>query len=1078
MKSPMTKIETRPVKGDQAQIPYRYVPVNQFTPLSNTNWLFVDSTAATWSVAEDNPWKCSASARAMRRDTGAGEETIQVNVELVSFDQNIFRVFFDNQGSPDPKVHGPVTQNDLDAIRQKEIDGGAPEKPFQIEGATLTFSTADLQVSFEGEFACTVKDHEGNVICQDANDSNGNNLGGTFVDATYGQASAFAKVITPGTDHQYGVGEVNVNVDGKDGYYVVGKSGLSMTNFNYDQITYVHPELLPQGYGLDESLPNYYFPMYFSAPWCINVSNQGTPSQHAYGIYLDNVAQTYVNTGDTQFGEGVGNENTLYFGSQSGLVDYYFIYGKPRNYTGQANGYRQGPMEVVLGLAYLCQNSAAPGFARFAAMPPKYIFGYFQGIYGAIGVNENAYPSDDPTIDNAIFFDDVLKGYQDAAMPLEGFAVDIDVQDTYKVFTINSRFFIDGDREGKSIFQWAHDQGLVTQTNITCFIKDSENDYDVLASLVSSGLYTNNKGADGTEFKNDGFGPQDAYCGQLQYGENEKVTAIFPDWGKSGAGAWWGPNYEALIGKGLDFVWQDMTTPSMDSHVIGNDVTDDQFDPTEIAKANTGNEADADAAAYAETFNWRSYHPQLLVTDPRFGADAKRSFAEVRNQHAYLLCEATYENAVSKSEFSKFQRSYIIARGGQIGSQHFGGLWMGDNQSDWIHLNLMVPMIVSMNMSGMSVVGADIGGFAQFGDTNTHVDPELLCRWVHAGCLLPWFRNHYDRYISLDPSTSDDPKQWKPKGHGKAFQELYNDAFGDYRSSMKMALELRYRWQEVFYTASYRYASSGEPMVKAMCMWYDDPGIDYGKYPELNSQFLLGGNDGLQIMAAPVLTKSQTGRKIYFPANANWFPYYLGGDTGNLDKYQPGGASVQVNVPTDEFAVYVREGAIIPTRYTLDGSVKSVNSYTTSDPLVMDIFGAVDGTAQGLCYLDDGGLTRDAETQDKYAGIAVGLEEIDDASASYAVGYVGPGYEWAGDIFLRLRAVGNVNAVSANSMSIPISDASSRGDFFNRNIGEAYYWKDSETGSVWIRLPASAFEHEATRVLISCGDKINVAQPI
>lgn len=958
------------------------------------------------------------------------------------------------------------------------MDGGAPEKPFQIDGATLTFSTADLQVSFEGQFVCTVKDHKGNIICQDAKDSKGNNLGGTFVDSSQGQASALAKVIAPETDRQYGVGEVNVNVGGSDGYYVVGKSGLSMTNFNYDQITYKHPELLPQGYGLDGSLPNYYFPMYFSAPWCINVSSQGTPSQRAYGIYLDNVAQTYVNTGDKRFGDEVGNENTLYLGSQSGLVDYYFIYGKPRNYTGQAGGYRQGPMEVVLGLAYLCQNSAAPGFAKFAAMPPKYIFGYFQGIYGAIGVSENAYPSGDPTIDNAIFFDDVLKGYQDAAMPLEGFAVDIDVQDTYKVFTINSRFFIDGDRDGKSIFQWAHDQGLVTQTNITCFIKDSESDYDVLKSLVGSGLYTNNKGADGTEFKNDGFGPQDAYCGQLQYGENEKVTAIFPDWGKSGTGAWWGPNYEALIGKGLDFVWQDMTTPSMDSHVIGNDVTDDQFDSAEIAKANAGNEADADAAAYAAKFNWRSYHPQLLVTDPRFGADTKRSFAEVRNQHAYLLCEATYENAVSKGEFSKFQRSYIIARGGQIGSQHFGGLWMGDNQSNWSDLNLMVPMIVSMNMSGMSVVGADIGGFAQFGNTGTHVDPELLCRWVHAGCLLPWFRNHYDRYISLDPSTSDDPKQWKPKGHGKEFQELYNDAFGDYRSSMKSALELRYRWQEVLYTASFRYASSGEPMVKAMCMWYDDPGIDYGKYPELNSQFLLGGNDGLQIMAAPVLTEAQTSRKIYFPANANWFPYYLGGDTGNLNKYQPGGASVEVSVPTDQFAVYVREGAILPTRYTLDGSAKSVNSYTTGDPLVMDIFGAVDGTTQGICYLDDGGVTRDAETQDKYSGIAVAVQDIDDSSVTYAVAYVGPGYGWAGDIFLRLRAVGQVNAVSANGMSIPISDATSRGDFFNQDIGATYYWRDTETGSVWVRLPASVFESKTAYVLISCDDKINVAQPL
>lgn len=1070
MNSRSAQVRTSP----KTTLPYRYVPVNQFTPLSNTNWLFVNTGSTAWTIDADNPWKCSIAGNADPRGSGGSASQIQIFVELVSYFHNIFRVYFDHQGAPGPKQNGPVTQQNLDSIRQSEIAKGAPEKPFQINGAELKFDTADLAIAFEEQFSCTVRDQEGNVICQDAKDSGGNNLGGTFVDSTFGWASAAAKAINPDSDRQYGVGEVNVNVNGQGGYYVVGKSGLSMTNFNYDQITYAHPELLPQGYGLDGTLPNYYFPMYFSAPWVINVSNQGKPNQCAYGIYLDNIAQSYVNTGDKQFGDSVGNSNVLYVGSQSSLVDYYFVYGKPQTYEA---GIFQGPAEVVKGLAYLCQSTSDPGFAKYAAMPPKYIFGYFQGIYGAIGVNKNAYPSSDPAIENAIFFEDVQQGYQGASMPLEGLAVDIDVQDTYKVFTINSRFFVDGNPQGESIFQWAHDQGLVTQTNITCFVKDSEGDYSVFKSLVASGLYTNNKGADGTEFKTDGFGPADAYCGQLQYGENEKVTAIFPDWGKDGTGAWWGPNYQTLIEKGLDFVWQDMTTPSMDTHVIGNDVTDDGFDLSQLEKANAGNDADPNAAAYAETFNWRSYHPSLLVTDPRFGDGAKRSFAEVRNQHAYLLCQATYVNAVTKSKFTKFQRSYIIARGGQIGSQHFGGLWMGDNQSDWTHLNLMVPMIVSMNMSGMSIVGADIGGFAQAGDTGSHVDPELLCRWVQAGCLLPWFRNHYDRYISLDPSTSDDPTQWKPKGHGKQFQELYNAAYSQYADSMKMALELRYRWQEVLYTAAYLYASSGEPMVKAMCMWYGDSNIDFGIKPELNSQFLLGGLDGMQILAAPVLTESQTSREVYFPAGANWFPYYLEGDTANLNKYQPGGVSASVNVQVNDFAVYVREGAMIPTRYTLDGSVKPINGYAMSDPLVIDIFGAIKDSS-GVCYLDDGGVTRNAETQGEYALLSTAILELDANSASIGATYVNDKYEWQGDIFFRLRAVGKISGITLNGQNVPNSNAQSRGNFFNQYMGKAYYWDDTETGSVWVRVPASSLSEGASVVTIECEDQINVAQPL
>ena len=1054
-------------------LPYRYVPVNQFTPLSDTNWIYITSLR-TWEIDESNPWKCSVMAHPERRDTAQPAEPIRLYVETISYYYNIFRVSFDSAQAPEPKHFGPVTQANLDSIRNAEIANGAPESPFDISDSNLTCRTADLMVTFDGNFVCTVKDGAGTIICQDAHDSKGNNIGGTYVDPDNGFAAAVAKALDPASDRQYGVGEVNVNVDGKNGYYVLGKTGLSMTNFNYDQITYAHPELLPGGHGLDETLPNYYFPMYFSAPWCINVSNQGLPNQRAFGIYLDNVAQTYVNTGDEFFGQDVGNREILYLGSQSSSMDYYFIYGKP-----ESNGtdIRQGPAQVVKGLSYLCQDPTKSGFPKYAAMPPKYVFGYFQGVYGAIGVNKGAYPSGDPVIDNAIFFEDILDGYEQTGMPLEGFAVDIDVQDTYKVFTINDRFFYDGKSEGPSIFEWAHTHGLVTQTNVTCFVKDSEEDYSVFKSLVTGKYYSGNMGADGTKFKTDGFGPEDAYCGQLQYGENEKVTAIFPDWGKNGTGAWWGPNYKALIDKGLDFVWQDMTTPSMDTHVIGNDVTDDTFDLSQLEKANTGEVPDPTAASYAETFNWRSYHPALLVTDPRYGDERKRSFAEVRNQHAYSLCQATYANAVSQGTFSKFQRSYIIARGGQIGSQHFGGLWMGDNQSDWIHLNLMVPMIVSMNMSGVSIVGADIGGFAQVGDTGGHVDPELLCRWVQAGCLLPWFRNHYDRYISLDPSTSDDPKQWKPKGHGKEFQELYNDAYAKFHESMKGAIEMRYRWQEVLYTAAYQYAASGEPMIKAMCMWDGDANIDYDKYPGLNSQFMLGGVDGRQILAAPVLTQSSTDRDVYFPNAANWFPYYLDGDTANLNKYQPGGVSASVRVETEDFAVYVREGAILPTRYTSDGSVKSVNQYTMKDPLVLEIFGAIGGIS-GICYLDDGGVTRDAETQNKYSLLTIAIQDLDTKSASFSIGYSSDEFEWQGDIFLRLRAVGEVTSVTLSGNNVSESIATSRSEFFEQDVGESRYWDDSETGSLWIRIPAESFEKEDAAVSIVCEDAINIAQPL
>ena len=109
-------------------------------------------------------------------------DIVRVYVELISFNFNIFRVYFNYQQVPGPKEYGPVTQQNLDAIRKSEIADGAPENPFRITDAELTFNTANLVVSFAEEFVCTVKDQEGTLICQDARDSNGNNLGGTFVD--------------------------------------------------------------------------------------------------------------------------------------------------------------------------------------------------------------------------------------------------------------------------------------------------------------------------------------------------------------------------------------------------------------------------------------------------------------------------------------------------------------------------------------------------------------------------------------------------------------------------------------------------------------------------------------------------------------------------------------------------------------------------------------------------------------------------------------------------------------------------------------------------------------------------------
>ena len=1074
---------------------YRYIPVNQFTPLSTANWL---TLASVMSGKQDdtNSWRFILTCESGDRSTGGGGSSYILVVEMISYTHNIFRIRFDpsrSSATPPDIVFGPVTQVNLNSIRTEEISNGAPSSNiFQFTNEILKFNTKDLIITIDANCRLTVQDNQGATIHQDAVDSHGWSLGTTFVDPKIGTAVASIKVNRKDDssvkERFYGQGEVNVNVGGASGAYVLGKTGLAMTNFNYDQITYTHPELAPNVNAVpDPSYPNYYFPMYFSAPWIIVVGNQGKSNEYAYGLFLDNASQSYVNTGDEGFGPDVGVKNLFYMGAQSGELDSYFIFGD----TQSNNPVGNRPVDrVVAGLSYLCSNPNQQ-WARMAAMPPKYVFGYFQGVYGAVGVNSGAYPSTYPKIDNAVFFEDVMNGYKTANIPLEGFAVDIDVQDTYKVFTINKRFFFDGDESGNSIFEWAQQNDLVTQTNITCFIKDSDSDYSVYQNLVSQELYTNSGRIDGgTPFKTDGHGPSDAYCGQLQYGENAKITAIFPDWGRSGVAKWWGENYIDLFKSGLNFVWQDMTTPSMDSHIVGNEVTDDSFNLDTIKSANSAAPSPEDTE-YAASFNWRSYHLQVGLTDPRFGDGEKRSFSDLRNQHAFSLCSATYEQGIQATSESRsqFKRSYIIARGGQIGSQQFGGLWMGDNATDWRYLNLMIPMIVSMNISGLSVVGADIGGFAQFGTPKNPDEgegyppsPELLTRWIQAGFLFPWFRNHYDRWIGLDPSTSDDPNQWQKKGHGKPYQELYNPAYNmaasgskSYQDAMREVIELRYRWQEILYTAAYRNVRYGISMIYPMCSWSEDVNIDYDAKPELNTQFLVGFE--LNIMAAPIVDEGRTNRTVYFPVNANWFPYFPGSDDDDIYQYQIGGVSSNVDADVSQVPIYIMKGAILPTRYTFVPENIPINSYTTDDPLVFDIFSAVEGSKAEI-YLDDGGVTTDAENKGIFGILVCQNISTTQKSLKCSLDYAVNNFTWNSCVYLRLRAVGTVTSVTIDGQNISEITASDKYAFFKSGtITNAIYWIDSKSGSVWIRVPElTATDNKS--ITVTCSDTIDRSKPL
>ena len=54
---------------------------------------------------------------------------------------------------------------------------------------------------------------------------------------------------------------------------------------------------------------------------------------------------------------------------------------------------------------------------------------------------------------------------------------------------------------------------------------------------------------------------------------------------------------------------------------------------------------------------------------------------------------------------------------------YVGAVWTGDNTGEWGHLKISLPMLLTLNLVGITLSGADIGGFFK------NPEHELLTRW-------------------------------------------------------------------------------------------------------------------------------------------------------------------------------------------------------------------------------------------------------------------------------------------------------------------------------------------------------------
>lgn len=332
--------------------------------------------------------------------------------------------------------------------------------------------------------------------------------------------------------------------------------------------------------------------------------------------------------------------------------------------------------------------------------------------------------------------------------------------------------------------------------------------------------------------------------------------AVYPDFSDERVRSWWGDLQKSMIDKGVRGIWNDMNEPASFNGELPDDV---QF------------------------------------SDDGRGANHRK----MHNVYGHLMAEATY-NGLKKHDK---RRPFVITRACYSGSQKYTTGWTGDNHSIWAHLQMAVPQLCNLGMSGMPFIGTDVGGFS------TDCTPELLSRWVQVGCFSPLFRNHCNIMARRQ-------EPW-------AFDQETLDINRKY-------IKLRYKLLPYLYDLFWDIESSGLPVIRPLVMAYQQD----ENVREMNDEFLFGGG----ILVAPVVNQGQRVRSVYLP-EGSWIDYWT-------KETVDGGRYIIKETPLDICPIYVKAGSILPCY----PEINYVGEKEIEE-LTLDIY---PGVGQYLHHLDNG----------------------------------------------------------------------------------------------------------------------------
>ncbi|MDX2240960.1 MAG: glycoside hydrolase family 31 protein [Leptolyngbyaceae cyanobacterium bins.302] len=440
---------------------------------------------------------------------------------------------------------------------------------------------------------------------------------------------------------------------------------------------------------------------------------------------------------------------------------------------------------------------------------------------------------------------ELAQEFRQRHIPCDVIHLDIDYMQGYRVFTWSKKRF----PQPKKLISDLKANGFRVVTIVDPGVKyEPEADYAAFDQGMEKDFFV-----------------RDA-TGKLVHGYVWPEKAVFPDFLRPDVRQWWSAQHHVLTEAGVAGIWNDMNEPALDDRPFGDG----------------GNKI------------------SFPLDAPQGQPPEQTTHAEAHNLYGSCMAQASYE---ALKQLRPQERSFVLTRSGFAGIQRWSSVWMGDNQSLWEHLELSLPMLCNMGLSGVPFVGCDIGGFAG------NATAELFARWMQVGMLYPLMRGH-------SAMTTARHEPW---------------VFGDRVERIcREYIELRYQLLPYLYSLFWEASTIGAPVLRPLLYHYPNDPHTYA----LCDQVLLGES----LMAAPVCRPGVEYRAVYLPEGV-WYDWWT------QERYE-GATHILAHAPLERMPLYVKAGALIP--------MQPVMQYVDEHPVTTLTLKVAPGNGEWTLYEDDG----------------------------------------------------------------------------------------------------------------------------